>query len=374
MKKLLILTIALYTLKVTAQSTNDILNVLIANQTISQEQADSLRAEAAIKQQDAEAKKTSFLAAAARSIQFAGYTQVRYQFFEEESKKDGFDIRRARFDVKGNFTPYFAYRLQADFAGSPKLLDAYAEIRINEYFNITVGQFKIPFSLENLTSSNKFELIDRSQSVEAFAARGKDVIGNQNGRDIGLQLGGTLIKHKSQALVEYRIGVFNGTGINVTDTANEAKDIVSRLIINPFKGLSFGASYYSGWGKAIKPTSEFEGESQARNRVGVEASYTTTRLSFKAEYLAGEDGKTDKAGWYALAGYYFIPKKLQAVVKYDTFDPNTSTDNNISTNYVFGLNFNFNNWSRIQAFYTLHKEQGASVDNNYFSVQYQIGF
>ena len=122
-------------------------------------------------------------------IQFAGYTQVRYQVFDEKTKKDGFDIRRARFDMKGNFTPYFAYRLQADFAGSPKLLDAYAEIKLNDYFNITIGQFRIPFSLENLTSMNKFELIDFSQNVDAFTARGKDVIGNHNGRDIGIQIG-----------------------------------------------------------------------------------------------------------------------------------------------------------------------------------------
>ena len=33
-----------------AQNTNDILNLLVANRTISEEQADSMRAEAAIKQ------------------------------------------------------------------------------------------------------------------------------------------------------------------------------------------------------------------------------------------------------------------------------------------------------------------------------------
>ena len=97
--------------------------------------------------------------------------------------------------------------------------------RLHDYFNITVGQFKIPFSLENLTSTNKLELIDRSQAVEALAARGKDVIGNQNGRDIGIQVGGSLIKKRNGSLLEYRLGVFNGSGINMADTANEAKDM-----------------------------------------------------------------------------------------------------------------------------------------------------
>ena len=132
-------------------------------------------------------------------------------------------------------------------------MDAYAEIKLNDYFNITVGQFRIPFSLENLTSMNKFELIDFSQAVDAVTARGNDVIGNQNGRDIGIQLGGALVRKGNTNLVEYRLGIFNGSGINVADTANDAKDIVGRLIINPVKGLSLGASYYNGWGKAIKP-------------------------------------------------------------------------------------------------------------------------
>ena len=38
-----------------AQSTNDILNLLILNKTITQEQADSIRADAAIKQQEIDA-------------------------------------------------------------------------------------------------------------------------------------------------------------------------------------------------------------------------------------------------------------------------------------------------------------------------------
>jgi phosphate-selective porin len=253
-------------------------------------------------------------------------------------------------------------------------VDAYAEIKLNDYFNITLGQFRIPFSLENLTSMNKFELIDFSQAIDALAARGKDVIGNQNGRDIGIQVGGALLKKGNNTLVEYRLGVFNGSGINIADTANEAKDVAGRLIINPVKGLSFGASYYNGWGKAIKPASDFIGRSQARNRFGLEVSYTTASLSLKGEYIQGKDGKTDRAGWYALAGYYIIPQKLQVVGKYDTYDPNTSVDKNITTNYVAGANYNFNSWSRIQAFYTLREEQGASVNNNYFSIQYQIGF
>jgi len=374
MKKYFLLLFILLISKTYSQTTNDILNLLIANKTLSQEQADSLRAEAAIKQQDADAGKKSFLVNAARQIQISGYTQVRYQELDEKGKNDGFDIRRARLDLTGNFTPYLSFRLLTDFADKPKIMDAYAEIKFNDYFNITLGQFKIPFSLENSIPVKKLELIDFSQPVDALVSRTKDVIGNQNGRDIGIQLGGAFLKSGVNNLVEYRVGVVNGTGINVTDTANEAKDVVGRLIINPLKGLSLGASYYNGWGKAIKPAAKYIGRSQPRDRYGFDINYTTARLLLRAEYIHGTDGATDKAGWYALAGYYLIPQKLQVLFKYDTFDPDKSKSNNISTNYVAGANFNFNAWSRLQAFYTFREEQGPSVNNNYLALQYQIGF
>jgi hypothetical protein len=204
-------------------------------------------------------------------------------------------------------------------------------------------------------------------------ARGKDVIGNHNGRDIGIQVGGILLKNKTNSpVIEYRLGVFNGTGINVADTANEAKDLGGRLILSPLKGLSIGAGYYSGWARPLKP--DVKGKSQKRNRIGFDAAYSTTRLSLKGEYIYGIDGITDRKGWYMQAGYFVIPLKLQVLAKYDTYDPNTTVGNNISTLYVLGANFNFNTWSRVQVFYTFREEEGTALNNNYVSIQYQIGF
>lgn len=354
------------------QSSNDILNILIANKTITQQEADSLRAEAAIKQQETDASKKSFAVMASKLIQLSGYTQIRYLQMEQKGTIRGFDIRRARVDLKGSITPFFAYRVQAELVDRPKLLDAYGEIKIADYFFITVGQFKIPFSMENLASSNKLEMIDRSQAVEALVARGKDVIGNQNGRDIGLQFGGGFLKRNGVPVIEYRLGFFNGSGINVADTANDSKDVAGRLVFNPVKGLSFGGGYYGGYGKAVK--SEVPGSSQARNRLGFEASYILSRFSVKGEYIFANDRNTDRAGWYLQTGYFVIPQKLQLLAKYDYFDLNTSTDNTTSISYVFGGNYNFNSWSRIQAFYTIRAEQVNSIINNYLAIQFQVGF
>jgi hypothetical protein len=355
-----------------SQTSNDILNLLILNKTITQVQADSIRAETALLQQQTEASRKSFFITAARQMSLTGYSQVRFQAFQEKGKHNGFDIRRARVDLKGSVTPYFSYRLQADLVDKPKMIDAYGEIKLADYFTVTAGQFKIPLSMENLTSSNKLEMIDRSQVVEALVARGKDVIGNQNGRDIGLQVSGTFLKVKDVPILEYRLGVFNGSGINVADTANNEKDISGRLIVTPWKGLSFGGGFYTGWDKAIKP--DVAGKGQTRNRFGGEFSYVTTRFSLKGEYISGKDGKSNRSGWYIQTGYFLIPTKLQILGKYDSYDPNTSVSKNISTNYVLGVNYNFTSWSRLQAFYTIRSEEGTAVRNNFLSVQYQVGF
>ena len=360
-----------------SQSTDDVLNLLIQKNVVSQKDADSIRAEAAIASQANLAKIKAFPINAAKKITIAGYTQVRYQALEETGKIDGFDIRRARLDVKGVISPYWSYRVQFDLAGTPKLIDAYAELKLNDYFNFTIGQAKIPFSLENLTSSNKLELIDRSQAVEALVARGKDVGGNQNGRDIGIQLGGTILKLKDRPVVDYRLGVYNGSGINTTDT-NEKKDFATRLIVHPIVGLDISAALYNGsrFVPEVKTGTVVTSPAKNvdRNRYGFDLNYDLKDLAIRGEYIHGTDDLVDREGYYFQAGYYFLQKKLELIAKYDFYDADKAKVDNASTWYVFGANYNFNTNVRLQANYTFKQEEGTSIDNNMASVQFQIGF
>ena len=367
----------LFSLTIRAQSTDDVLNVLVQKNLIAQKDADSLRAEAALAAQANLAKVKAFPINAGRKITMAGYTQVRYQALEESGKIDGFDIRRARLDVKGTISPYWGYRVQFDLAGTPKLIDAYAELKLNDYLNFTIGQTKIPFSLENLASSNKLELIDRSQAVEALVARGKDVGGNQNGRDIGIQLSGTILKYNDRPVIDYRLGVYNGSGINTTD-ANEKKDFATRLILHPVAGLDISAALYNGSRHIAEVKTGTVVTTPAKNvtrdRYGFDLSYDLNNFSVRGEYLHGTDELIDREGYYAQVGYYFLQKKLQLLAKYDFYDADKSKVNNASTWYVLGANVNLNANVRLQANYTFKQEEGTGIDNNYASLQFQIGF
>jgi len=366
-----------------SQSTDDVLNLLIQKNVISQKDADSIRAEAAIAAQANQAKVKSFPVNAGKKIILSGYTQVRYQALEEAGKPDGFDIRRARVDLRGNLTPFLLYRLQFDLANTAKLIDAYAEINLNRYFLFTIGQAKIPFSLENVTNDSKLDFIDRSQGVEALVARSKDLVGNQNGRDVGIQLSGTLIKLKDRPFLDYNVAILDGAGINIVDN-NERKDGSSRIILHPISGLDIAGSYYNGsrfipGTAAIKTngvvtTAAVDPKSVNRNRYGFDLNYEWKNLILRSEYINGTDDQIKRDGYYLTAGYYFLEKKLQVLGRYDFYDADKAKADNASTWYVIGANYSFTPNIRLQANYTFKQEEGTSINNNYAAVQFQIGF
>ena len=304
-----------------------------------------------------------------KPIYMSGYTQVRYQFCQD--KNDGFDVRRVRLSLKGKLGKQLGYRLQTEFGGSsPKLMDAELTFDLHSAAKLSVGQFIIPFSQENLASNTKLEAINRSQVVEALAARGKDVIGNQNGRDIGFQVSGSFVKTANGSLFDYALGIFNGSGINVTSDLNEEKDVAGRLIVHPFGHLSLGGSFYTGkYTLASVPD-----KTNARDRIGAELSLSCSCFSLTSEYIKGTDGSIEKAGWYVQTGCFLISKKLQAILKYDTYDPNVNQSDNAGTVYTVGVNLMFNDLSRLQINYELKDEQGTDSENDAFTAQLQFGF
>ena len=322
---------------------------------------------ASAKKPESEVKKT-FSVNTSKLLQLSGYTHIRYQFFEEKTKNDGFDIRRARLNAKGAFTPSFSYRLQVDFINNPNLLDAYAEYKLNKIVIFTLGQFAVPFSLESTTPELSMESIDRSQAVEALVGRTKDIIGNQGGRDIGIQVGGSLIELNDLPLIEYKLGLFNGAGVNTSDNNND-KDVVGRLVLHPIKGINIGSSFYNGMGYYGQVP-----KSHIRNRFGFDIALDYAKVTFHAEYLQGKDSTTSRAGYYLQAAYYVVPKKLQLLIKYDTYDSNKDVTNNSTTYYIIGANYNITANIRLQASYSFRKEGNVKIKNNYAVIQFQIAF
>lgn len=145
---------------------------------------------------------------------------TRYQLFEDDSKIDGFDLRRARLDLRGDVAPKIGFRLHIEFANSVKILDAVFSYKPYEYLNINIGQSKPTFCYDNLYSPWNLPTVNRTQIDNALAFRENDLYGNQNGRDLGLWVSGKINHGQDETkrvILDYTLGLYNGAGINVTD-------------------------------------------------------------------------------------------------------------------------------------------------------------
>lgn len=285
--------------------------------------------------------------------------------------QDRFRLRRARITLSGDFAEQFEFTVQGDFEQSDGLAPATrtgfsaTDIFINWHriaeANFKVGQWKAPFGLENLTPDPQILTIERSLPTGAIVPE----------RQIGVMLWGKPLATAmpdQKDLVTYYAGIFNGNGRNFNTNDNNEFMYVGRLELLPFKGQVMGqeASLKIAGDYFFSRDQTGTNISPALNlRVGPDgslSSYTLTSPDERHAYsfdawlkvgpfdLIGEyfhenvrpRGTTftefEASGYYVLGGYYLIPKKLQAVVKYESLDPGQRANDGIHS-ITGGLNY-----------------------------------
>ena len=176
-----------------------------------------------------------------KHLKLSGYLQGGFQWEESADPQSTFYLRRARVSISGDAAKEkIDYRLQVDMAGNPKICDLYFRYKPFNQLNIQLGQYKLPFSLENeLYGPTKFEFIEYSYLTTYLVRNNKFFDGiSATGRDMGFQLYGGFIEREGYNIINYNVGVFNGSGINSKKDNNSSKDVIARLIIKPFKGFS----------------------------------------------------------------------------------------------------------------------------------------
>jgi len=102
-----------------------------------------------------------------------------------------------------------------------------------DYVDVSVGQFKIPLSLEGYNSSSKILFPERAPVARNLGDR----------RDIGLKF-----EKKIGEYFGYYAGIFNGSGQNQLDADTE-KDAALRLEVYPFEGATIAGVGYTTVGK-----------------------------------------------------------------------------------------------------------------------------
>ena len=174
------------------------------------------------------------------SLRIGGLLQSDMRMFDSHYPvNNDFDIRRARLGIEGRLYQHFFYKLEAELEGNTtdRLVDAYINYDYFPYLQLQTGQFKEPFSLEQLTSDKYFPFNERSFAYYLTP-----------GRDVGFMVHGTLLDEA----VQYAAGIFNGEGRDAARIGQkDDKEVTGRLVVRPFqhfgpgflKGLQVGGSY-----------------------------------------------------------------------------------------------------------------------------------
>lgn len=280
--------------------------------------------------------------------------QARFTHLErdEAGSATTFEIRRARLLLRGHaLTPDLSYYIQLGFSNQDTepdlrlpLRDAYATYSGLRDLNVRVGQQKVPFNPQRVTSSSALQLVDRS------------IVQNELNldRDVGVQvfsqdlfgLGGVL---------GYALGVFGGDGRNRLSDAGGLL-FVARVQLTPFgrfddlveadlarspdPRLAIGAAVAHN-SNTIRERSTFGGTYASRERVdqlhlGTDLHFKWRGFSLRSEALLREADDdvlvgtvggatvTDRTrsawGYFAQAGY-LVTDEVEVVARWGELRP-----------------------------------------------------
>jgi hypothetical protein len=186
-------------------------------------------------------------------LRIRGYGQVRFNRLMESNDQlrceqcdrswgedGGVFIRRARVIVQGYVHPQVFIYLQPDFASSvgssgnvAQLRDWYVDLGLDKQntFRLRIGQSKVPYSFENMQSSQNRLPLDRADATNSA---------NANERDLGafVMWAPKRIRERFAHLVNdnlkgsgdygvFTVGVFNGQTANKPE-ANDNQHVVAR--------------------------------------------------------------------------------------------------------------------------------------------------
>lgn len=115
--------------------------------------------------------------------------------------RNAFEIRRARLAFEGNIhTKSLVYKFETDFGrGNPTLKDFRIDVELAKGLWLRGGQWKRPFSRQQINSSGRLEISDRSPTDRVFLGS----------RDIGIAIHNNYEKSPG---FEWVVSVFNGQG------------------------------------------------------------------------------------------------------------------------------------------------------------------
>lgn len=130
-----------------------------------------------------------------------GTIRGKYEYQTEEGK-GRFEVRNARVSLDGKVAKAVEYKAEIDLSdeGKIKMLDAYTRLKPVRGFDFTIGQMRVPFTID----------AHRSPHMQYFANRSFIAKQVGNVRDVGAALGWSF---NIGFPVILQAGMFNGSGL-----------------------------------------------------------------------------------------------------------------------------------------------------------------
>lgn len=346
-------------------------------------------------------------------------TRGCYNYYDDEGLSladqdnvlnSGFAIPYALVGFAGRAFDKVTYNLTINAAssGASLLQQAWFDYNLKEQLRFRVGKFKTPFTHAYLSRLGQTLFMTPPSSLTTRVNIPSDINSVnpkiRTGFDLGVQMMGLLANK-----FEYRVGVFNGTGINYNNATNTTSDdlgIPSLLYAARLAYMPYGQfPLHQGSPNDLNNTSliiapsisynvEANFESSNDLRAGLELGYLKNRLYLSAEaYMLNVDfverQETAESftfyGGYAQAGY-FLTDKWQPALRFDVLDRNGLNENGILMMPAIGLNYYImDNNLKLQMMYQNLQKMGhdSQMDENdddnsmaehSFCVQLQFAF
>ena len=264
-------------------------------------------------------------------LTFTGYAAGEYS---STPSATGFSLNQLHIEALGRVGDRVRWKAEVQLDHQAHWADLYLQTRLVHRTWLQAGQFKIPFSQENLSGNTTIESIERPLAVTRMAP-GRENHGG--GQELGGAIGGDLWQVRGRPWLSYATGLFSGRTLNMPG-GRRPQQAAFRLISSPLPAVTMAVDYARG---------AAPGQSWTRTRSDLEGIVQAGEWKLQGEYLSGQDGTLQSRGAYAQAAWRFLPQ-WDAFVLADRYRPNLRNDGGDERSLLGGLNWHLTRTLRMQ--------------------------
>ncbi|HZI81327.1 MAG TPA: porin [Vicinamibacterales bacterium] len=208
--------------------------------------------------------------------------------------EDRLSLPRKRVGVEGVLFDRVTFQVEGEVGDDTPWRDVFADVKVHRALRVRAGQFKVPFSLEQLTSGTDLDFIARAAAVTDLSPS----------REIGFMLHGRV----ADKAIKYEAGVFEVDATSRLWTAGAVRTLAGRVTVAPLADGKSRGSDALEISAALLRSDQPEGRgglnghlvmgetffrpmfvNGTRTRMGASVAWNGTRASLRGELIRSLD-------------------------------------------------------------------------------------